>query len=195
MAQGGPPPGGNIIAGAWLRIGQDYYYCRGWRPDGTARLIRMTEPPHGKPAWVLDPAGGPWTQEHVPRRLRAGTGVWLALAALAAVLIPALLSGQDPILWHAAMPVAVAVCLLAAVITQGAHLRPHDDISLREAEAAADQAYAESQQLRARNAYVQQAKAAQETAGWQAAIWGQLAAANQQPGHDGFRSLGQSPPL
>ncbi|MFI9393329.1 hypothetical protein ACIG53_20860 [Streptomyces bauhiniae] len=196
MTQGGPPPGGNIIANKWLRVG-GHYYCRGWRPTGEPRVIAMTRPPYGKTVWVADPGGGPWASERLPFRLTDGAKFWLGTAVVVAVLVPLMLSGHDPIMWHVLMPVAVGFCLLCAYFCQIGHLYPHDDISQAEAQEAAAQAYAESEQLRAKNAALQQAKALQNAQAWQAAIWAQVAQINQaqHPGQDIYRPYGQSPPL
>jgi hypothetical protein len=196
MTQGGPPPGGEIIANKWLRIDGRYYYCRGWRPNGEPRIIPMTHPPHGKTVWTLEPTGA-WTSEHLPFRLKDGTKAWLCIALAALLVIPWLFSGHPVIIGRVAAAIAVGICLLAALLVQVSHLYPHDDISLAEAQQAAAEAYEQSQHVAARRAAHQQAQAAQQAAQWQAAVWAQVAHINQaqHPGQDTYRPYGQSPPL
>lgn len=88
MTQGGPPPGGNIIAGTWIHADGQYYYCRGWRPTGEPRLIPMSAPPYGKHVWTLGDDGATWTRQHLPFRLKPGTIAWLLIALAALLTVP-----------------------------------------------------------------------------------------------------------
>ncbi|CAL9508236.1 hypothetical protein SUDANB9_03567 [Streptomyces sp. enrichment culture] len=126
-----------------------------------------------------------------------GAKFWLGTAVVVAVLVPLMLSAHDPTMWHVLMPVAVGFCLLCAYFCQIGRICPRDDISWADAQEAAAQAYAESEQLRAKKAALQQAKAAQNAQARQAAIWAQIAQINQaqHPGQDIYWPYGQSPPL
>jgi hypothetical protein len=195
MTAGGPPPGGEIIANTWVRYGGQYYYCRGWRPTGEPRIIPMARAPYGKDVWVLDPDGGLAVREHVPFKLTGGTVVWLvlALAALAFLPWPLGAGGSNHVFAWMVTAVVVGICLVAAGLCQTGHLYPHDDISLAQAQQAAHEAWLESERLRHHNAAVDQARAYQQGAQWQGAIWAQLASMN--PNQGTFPPYGQQPPL
>ncbi|THA72474.1 hypothetical protein E6R60_26450 [Streptomyces sp. A0642] len=196
MTHGGVPASGGVLSDVWIKIDGIYYYCRGEAPDGSPRLAPLNHPPYGKTVYGLNSKNG-LTVEKLPYRLRTATTVILAAAALALVLIPLALAGSDPILAWTATPVAVGALLLLAVITQTAHLRPHDAISAAEAQQAADQAYINSEYDAAERRARQQAASAHNTQQWQAAVWAQTAQINQtlNPGTDTYRPYGQSPPL
>lgn len=187
----------DLLSGRWLRHDGTYYYCRGAAPNGTPRTIAMSKPPHGKLVHVYDETTGDWTTERLPRRLQPGAVFFLALSGFALLLIPLVLSGQDPILATFCTPVVVSVLLLIAFLAQTAHLTPHDAISAAEAQQATHEAYVESQQIGAARAARQQATAAAAAQQGQMAIWAQLAGLNQaaHPGQDTYRPYGQSPPL
>ncbi|RNF81149.1 hypothetical protein [Streptomyces botrytidirepellens] len=189
--------GGRIPANIWIRAGKDYYYSRGQAPDGTARLARLSRPPHGKTVYVIDPTGT-LAAEKLPFELLGSAKACLILALLALVLIPATLGrDQDPIMAKVLIPIAVGLLFLAAYLCQTAHLYPHDAISRAEAEWAAAQAEAEAQREAAARAAENNARQAAQTNQWLAAIWAQNAAAQHHldPNADAWRPYGQSPPL
>ncbi|MFJ4902794.1 hypothetical protein [Streptomyces sp. NPDC088727] len=187
----------DLLNGHWLRYEGTYYYCRGTTPEGQPRLIQMARPPYGKSVFVHDAAADTWSAERLPTRLRPGAAVALLLAVAMLILVPLILSGQDPILWKFSTPVAVGFFLLAALVTQFSHLRPHDAISQAEANQEAFENYAQAQQEAAERRAYQQARASANAQQGQMAIWAQLAQINQamHPGQDTYRPYGQSPPL
>ncbi|MFE6000373.1 hypothetical protein ACFQ6C_26490 [Streptomyces sp. NPDC056454] len=198
MTTGGAHSGGvPAPANSWVRIGKIHYFYRGIAPDGTARLVPMTTPPHGKTVHAYDATTATWSTHRLPSKLQPLTIAVLVLAALALVLIPLILSGQAPILTKVATPIAVGVLLLLAVLVQTAHLYPHDAISAAEAQQAIHAANVEAQHVAADRHAAQQAKNAQQAAQWAAATWAQTAQINQalHPGTDVYRPYGQSPPL
>ncbi|MET7363159.1 hypothetical protein ABZS76_32645 [Streptomyces sp. NPDC005562] len=197
MTPGGVPTNHGVITNVWVQVAGTYYYCRGATADGKPRLAELSRPPFGKTVHVYDGATATWSTRRLPFRLQPGAIFFLILAAFTAVLVPLMLSGQDPILAKAATPVAVAVLLLVALLAQTAHLTPHDEISAREAQQANYEAYVASQQHAAEQAAHRQAQGFQALQGWAAAQWAQQAQINAtlNPGQDTFRPYGQSPPL
>ncbi|MCX4799665.1 hypothetical protein OG497_38060 [Streptomyces sp. NBC_01242] len=187
----------DLLRGRWLRYEDTYYYCRGTAPDGTPRVVEMGRPPHGKTVHVYNGTTGDWSTETLPFRLQNGAKAAFTLAAAALILVPLVLSGQDPILWKVCTPVAVGFFLLVAVLVQTSYLYPHDTISLAEADQATREAYIESQHEAAQRTAHQQAKNAAAAQQGQMAIWAQLAQINQaaHPDQDTYRPYGQSPPL
>ncbi|MFH8483161.1 hypothetical protein [Streptomyces sp. NPDC018055] len=196
MTTGGEPSGG-VAANSWVEIDKIHYYYWGPAPDGTARLARMTTPPHGKTVHVYDTAAGTWSTHQLPPKIQPVTIAALTIAALTLVLIPLLLSGQDPILAKVITPIAVGLLLVLAFLGQNAHLRPLDAIAAAEALQAAHEAEVQAQYQAAERRAEQQARHAQQSAQWAAATWSQVAQINQalHPGGDIYRPYGQSPPL
>ncbi|MFD7835533.1 hypothetical protein [Streptomyces sp. NPDC059761] len=197
MTTGGLPTNGGIAANIWLQVGNQYFYCRGATPVGTPRLVPLTAPPYGKTVYVYDNAKNTFTPSHLPFRLRQGAIFLLGLAALAAVMVPLMLSGHDPIMAKAATPLAVAAFLLAAALAQYAPLTPHDAISAAEAQQATYDASVTSQQEAAEWSAARQAGQTHALQQWAAAAWAQQAQINAalHPGQDAYRPYGQSPPL
>ncbi|MGW9067841.1 hypothetical protein ACWGQT_00115 [Streptomyces yangpuensis] len=197
MTPGGIPTRGGIAANIWLQVGEDYFYCRGAAPDGSPRLAPLNAPPFGKTVYVYDPTQDAFTPTRLPFRLRQGAIFLLGLAAVAAVLVPLMLSGQDPIMAKAATPVAVAAFLLAAALAQYGPLTPHDAISAAAAQQAAYEAHLTGQQEASERAAARQAGQARALQQWAAAAWAQQAQINSalHPGQDTYRPYGQSPPL
>ncbi|MGW7100327.1 hypothetical protein [Streptomyces sp. NPDC054838] len=195
MTPGEIPTSGGTVAGIWLQIGSDYFYCRGAAPDGSPRLVPLTAPPYGKTVHVYDDAKQNFVPSRLPFRLRQGTKFFLGLAAVAAVLVPLMLSGHPPIMANVATPVAVAIILLIATIAQTGPLTPHDEISAAEAQQAAYEAFVNSQQNAAEHAAARQAAQAHTLQQWAAATWAQQAQINAALGQDAYRPYGQSPPL
>lgn len=182
---------------SWVRIGNDYYFYRGYAPDGMPRLARLKRSPYGHTYYQLDTDRGTATTLQAPRGMHPSTAVLAVLTLVLPAFVLVLLHGQDPILSKTAVPVTFLILLLC---TLGCHYgpnRPYDAIAQAEADEAARQA-AYEQQARQAQQMAQQALAnQQQSLEWQRAVWAQQAAINDQldPHHDHYRPYGQPPPL
>ncbi|MFF9601727.1 hypothetical protein ACF1GY_05535 [Streptomyces sp. NPDC014684] len=188
----------------WVRVGDRYYYSWGTHPDGTHRLVELTEPPWGQRVWVPDLNGGTGTNELAPFRLRPSTRCWLLLVPIALILIPLNCPGGALVATIATI-LATGFLLFCALCAQGWHLHPQDDIARAEAReyhppepwTAEEAAYYAAQYHAAQQQAAQQAHYQQQMLQWQRAIWAQQVSVDQalHPGQDVWRPCGQSPPL
>ncbi|MFF7198241.1 hypothetical protein ACFZAM_31595 [Streptomyces sp. NPDC008079] len=183
----------DIPPNSWVRTGGTYYHYKGYAPDGTPRLAKLSRRPYGRTYTDLDTM----TVHQAPGGVHPSTALFLTATLIAAVTLPLALHGQSAPLIFAGTAVPSGAFLLTAVICHWAPMKPQDAIEFAEGQAALDQAAWEST-LHAAERRVQHALDAQEEGmRWQRATWAQQAAINAalHPDEDTYRPYGQSPPL